>query len=76
MRSLLHGAGTADSNMYLVPVDNVASADLKGTAHHDPINDCAFPKGYSVSAVDCASLGRSAGAETHNVLVIPSRCIV
>jgi len=40
-------AGTADSNMYLVPVDNVSSADLKGTAHHDPINDCAFPKAYS-----------------------------
>jgi len=48
-------AGTAASNMYLVPVENVASADIKGTSHHAQISDVAFPKGYSELFATCSS---------------------
>mmetsp|Transcript_24667 Transcript_24667/g.53859 ORF Transcript_24667/g.53859 Transcript_24667/m.53859 type:complete len:640 (-) Transcript_24667:151-2070(-) len=46
-------AGTDQSNMYLVPVDAVDQADLKGTAHYNQINDVAFPAGYSELFATC-----------------------
>uniref|UniRef100_A0A7S0ILU1 Cilia- and flagella-associated protein 52 n=1 Tax=Calcidiscus leptoporus TaxID=127549 RepID=A0A7S0ILU1_9EUKA len=48
-------AGTAHSNMYLVPADNLGAAELKCTSHHDKINDIAFPKGYASLFATCSA---------------------
>lgn len=45
--------GTEDSNMYLVQCAGLVS-ELKSSAHHDPITDAVFPRGYSEVFATCA----------------------
>lgn len=46
-------AGTDKSNVYLVQFDGLV-AELKTTAHSEPVNDVIFPRSYSDLFATCA----------------------